>query len=101
MTVDVAAGMLSFPFVLLSFRGSFVLSLVNILLANGNAHLKNWSLLYSDQVTPRLSPAYDIVTTSVYIDNERCYALNLGKTKKWYDVTYANFEGWAKRAGVP
>ena len=75
--------------------------LVNILLANGDAHLKNWSLLYTDQVTPRLSPAYDIVTTSVYIDNERQYALNLGKTKEWYDVTYANFELWAKRAGVP
>lgn len=75
--------------------------LVNILLANGDAHLKNWSLLYSDQITPRLSPAYDIVTTSVYIDNERQYALNLGKTKEWYDVTYANFEAWAKRAGVP
>jgi serine/threonine-protein kinase HipA len=75
--------------------------MVNILLANGDAHIKNWSLLYSDQVTPRLSPAYDIVTTSVYIDNERRYALNLGKTKEWYDVTYANFEAWAKRAGVP
>lgn len=75
--------------------------LVNILLANGDAHLKNWSFLYSDQVTPRLSPAYDIVTTGVYIDNERQYALNLGKTKEWYDVTYANFEAWAKRAGIP
>lgn len=75
--------------------------LVNILLANGDAHLKNWSLLYSDQVTPRLSPAYDIVTTSVYIENERQYALNLGKTKEWNNVTYANFEAWAKRAGVP
>ncbi|MDA3808065.1 MAG: type II toxin-antitoxin system HipA family toxin [Thiomicrorhabdus sp.] len=75
--------------------------LVNILLANGDAHLKNWSLLYSDQFTPRLSPAYDIITTSVYIDNERQYALNLGKTKEWYDGTYANFEAWAKRADVP
>jgi serine/threonine-protein kinase HipA len=75
--------------------------LVNILLANGDAHIKNWSLLYSDQVTPRLAPAYDIVTTSVYLENERQYALNLGKTKEWYDVTYENFEAWAKRAGVP
>lgn len=75
--------------------------LVNILLANGDAHLKNWSLLYSDQVTPRLSPVYDIVTTSVYMENERQYALNLGKTKEWYAVTYENFEAWAKRAGVP
>ena len=75
--------------------------LVNILLANGDAHLKNWSLLYSDQITPQLSPAYDIVTTSVYIDGEKHYALNLGKTKDWYGVTFANFEAWAKRAGVP
>ncbi len=75
--------------------------LVNILLANGDAHIKNWSLLYSDQITPRLSPAYDIVTTSVYMENERQYALNLGKTKEWYAVTYENFEAWAKRAGVP
>ena len=44
--------------------------LVNILLANGDAHLKNWSLLYSDKITPRLSPAYDIVTTNFYIGNE-------------------------------
>lgn len=75
--------------------------LVNILLANGDAHIKNWSLLYSDQITPRLSPAYDIVTTSVYIDDERHYALNLGKNKDWYEVSYDNFEAWAKKAKVP
>lgn len=75
--------------------------LVNILLANGDAHLKNWSLLYPDQVTPRLSPAYDIVTTRVYIENESNYALNLGKSKFWYTATYANFESWADHAGLP
>ena len=75
--------------------------LVNILLANGDAHLKNWSLLYQDQITPRISPAYDIVTTSVYIEDETKYALNLGKTKEWYAVTVANFQYWADRAGIP
>ncbi|MBE0436769.1 MAG: type II toxin-antitoxin system HipA family toxin [Methylomicrobium sp.] len=75
--------------------------LVNILLANGDAHLKNWSLIYSDKITPRLSPAYDIVTTSVYIDGERHFALNLGKTKEWYDVSLANFQSWANRAEIP
>ncbi len=75
--------------------------LVNILLANGDAHIKNWSLLYSDHITPRLSPAYDIVTTSVYIDEERHYALNLGKNKDWYKVTYQHFESWAEHAGIP
>ncbi len=75
--------------------------LINILLANGDAHLKNWSLLYQDQITPRLSPAYDIVTTSVYMDGEKKYALNLGKTKEWYSVTMGNFEYWANKSGIP
>ena len=75
--------------------------LVNILLANGDAPLKNWSLLYSDEVTPRLSPAYDIVTTSVYIGDERQFALNLGKTKHWYEASYADFEYWADHSKIP
>lgn len=75
--------------------------LVNILLANGDAHLKNWSLLYEDKVTPRLSPAYDIVTTNVYIDGERNFALNLGKTKDWYAVSLANFQVWSEKSGTP
>ena len=75
--------------------------LVNILLANGDAHLKNWSFLYRDQIIPRLSPAYDIVTTSVYIDGENKYALNLGKTKEWHTVTLNHFEVWAIKSGIP
>lgn len=75
--------------------------LVNILLANGDAHLKNWSLFYPDKVTPRLSPAYDIVTTSVYVENESSSALNLGGGKSWRSVRYENFERWSKKVGVP
>lgn len=75
--------------------------LVNILLANGDAHLKNWSLIYGDRITPRLSPAYDIVTTSVYMDDEKQFALNLGKTKDWYDISLAHFQYWAYHAGIP
>ena len=75
--------------------------LVNILLANGDAHLKNWSLLYEDQFTPTLSPAYDIVTTSVYIENETKFALNLGKTREWFRITSDHFQYWAKKSGIP
>ena len=75
--------------------------LVNILLANGDAHLKNWSFLYPDKITPRLSPAYDIVTTNIYIDNETQYALNLAKTKEWYTVTMAHFQSWSYKSGIP
>ena len=75
--------------------------LVNILLANGDAHLKNWSLLYTDMRTPRLSPAYDIVTTSVYIDDEKEFALNLNKGKEWYKVNFSHFEAWARKTDIP
>ena len=75
--------------------------LVNILLANGDAHLKNWSLIYPNQITPRLTPAYDILTTCVYIENETRFALNLAKTKEWYAVTPAHFETWAEKSKIP
>jgi serine/threonine-protein kinase HipA len=75
--------------------------LVNILLANGDAHLKNWSLRYVDKLTPRLSPAYDIVTTSVYIEGEQQFALNLGKTKDWYHASFGNFRAWARHVDIP
>lgn len=75
--------------------------LVNILLANGDAHIKNWSLLYSDQITPRLSPAYDIVTTSVYFDDEKHFALNLGKNKNWHKASYEHFKAWADHSEIP
>jgi serine/threonine-protein kinase HipA len=75
--------------------------LVNILLANGDAHLKNWSLFYPNQISPRLSPAYDIVTTSVYMEGEKRSALNLGKTKEWYNTSYATFQAWASQTGAP
>lgn len=75
--------------------------LVNILLANGDAHLKNWSLTYPDQVIPRLSPAYDILTTQVYIEGERQFALNLAKNKDWYLAEMHHFQYWAKKVGVP
>lgn len=75
--------------------------LVNILLANGDAHLKNWSLLYLDKITPRLSPAYDILTTSVYIDDEKHLALNLGKTKQWQEISLTQFQAWAIKSKIP
>ncbi len=75
--------------------------LVNILLANGDAHLKNWSLIYPDTIIPELSPAYDIVTTRVYMRDERKFALNLGKTKEWYTASLDHFQIWAAKADIP
>lgn len=38
----------------------------NILIGNGDAHLKNWSLIYRDPRSPTLAPAYDLVSTAIY-----------------------------------
>jgi serine/threonine-protein kinase HipA len=37
-----------------------------VLMGNTDAHLKNWSLIYRDGYTPQLSPAYDLVSSTVY-----------------------------------
>lgn len=75
--------------------------LVNILLANGDAHLKNWSVIYPDKKNPKLSPAYDILTTGVYIKDEYELALNLAKNKKWFQISFEHFQQWAKTADIP
>ncbi|HHQ6604350.1 type II toxin-antitoxin system HipA family toxin [Serratia fonticola] len=75
--------------------------LANILLANGDAHLKNWSVIYPDQRNARLSPAYDIVTTLAYIPGETAAALNMAKQKQWTAMTLRTFEHWAERIDVP
>jgi serine/threonine-protein kinase HipA len=75
--------------------------LVNILLANGDAHLKNWSLIYPDSNRPMLSPAYDIVSTLPYVEGDQEFALNMAKSKNWYQADMASFEVWAKRIGAP
>ena len=75
--------------------------LANILLANGDAHLKNWTLIYPDAVNPKLAPAYDIVSTLPYVPGETGIALNLGKRKKWYSINLETFQIWSKRIDVP
>ena len=75
--------------------------LANILLANGDAHLKNWSMIYPDRIHPRLSPAYDIVTTLPYVKGETGTALNMGKEKVWSNITMATFQYWVTRIGAP
>lgn len=74
--------------------------LINILLGNGDAHLKNWTLIYRDRISPRLSPLYDVVFTEPYI-NEDKLALNMAGTKYWFDISMAHFERWAKKADLP
>jgi serine/threonine-protein kinase HipA len=65
---------------------------LSVMVRNGDAHLKNFGVLYSDPTKDRkLAPAYDIVTTTAYIRND-IPALTLEGTKKWWDTkTLARF----------
>ncbi len=57
---------------------------LSIVLRNGDAHLKNFGMLYTHPQSQdaRLSPIYDIVTTTAYLPQD-VLALKLGKTKQW------------------
>jgi serine/threonine-protein kinase HipA len=68
---------------------------VDIMIGNGDGHLKNWSFVYPDAVTPRLSPAYDIVPTIGYVPGDRM-ALRLAGTSDPAIVTIARIASIAK-----
>jgi len=72
----------------------------NIVIGNGDMHLKNWSLIYPDGRTPQLAPAYDFVSTIPYIPNDRL-ALNLADTKDMSAITLKHFSRLVKKAQVP
>lgn len=78
----------------------FVARLVFITaIGNGDAHLKNWSLIYPDRVRARLSPAYDLVSTIQYIEGD-ALGLNLAGSKRFENVSLGSFEKLAKRLKV-
>jgi serine/threonine-protein kinase HipA len=61
----------------------FTLIALNCVLRNGDAHLKNFGIVYDDvQGEARLAPVYDLVTTSVYLPKDSM-ALTLNGSTKW------------------
>jgi len=61
----------------------FTLIALNCALRNGDAHLKNFGIVYDDvQGEARLAPVYDLVTTSIYLPKDSL-ALTLNGTTKW------------------
>ena len=61
----------------------FTLIALNCALRNGDAHLKNFGIVYDDVLgEARLAPVYDLVTTSVYLPNDSM-ALTLNGTTRW------------------
>ena len=75
----------------------------NILISNGDGHLKNWSLIYRDLQSPTLSPAYDLVSTALYaIDRVAAedLGLKLGKSRRFEVQHVGVFRRLGDRLGV-
>jgi serine/threonine-protein kinase HipA len=73
--------------------------LLNFLLGNGDAHLKNFSLLETEDGGLRLSPAYDIVCSKAVIPKETDFAITLnGKSDK---ITTRDFEKFGAYLKIP
>lgn len=72
----------------------------NALIGNADMHLKNWSLLYDDGITPTLSPAYDFVSTLAYIPDEKA-ALKFSRTARWDGFNEDELSYLTAKAGLP
>ena len=70
------------------------------LIGNGDAHLKNWSVLYDDPVRPTLSPAYDLVSSIPYLPSDRL-ALGFGGSKKFRPIDDRRLKQFARAAQLP
>ncbi|MEK9825630.1 MAG: HipA domain-containing protein, partial [Methylotenera sp.] len=70
------------------------------LIGNADMHLKNWSLIYKDQKTPSLAPAYDLLSTIPYIKDDMA-ALKYSRIKRMSDVSKDEFMHLAAKARLP
>jgi len=79
----------------------FVRRLVfNIGIGNGDMHAKNWSFIYRDGRTPALTPAYDYLSTVVYVPSDDL-GMNFLGSKSFTDVDDARITALARRAALP
>lgn len=69
-------------------------------IGNEDAHLKNWTIWYPDRIRPRLSPAYDLVSTIQYAGLDRKMALKLGRTRDASRVDLTMMERLANRTSI-
>lgn len=72
----------------------------NVLIGNGDMHLKNWSLIYRDRQRAELAPAYDFVSTIASIPNDKS-ALNFSRSKAFADYTVDELQHLAAKAALP
>ena len=77
------------------------LVIFNFLIGNTDNHLKNFSLLYDENLAAiRLAPAYDLISTSIYPSSTRSMAFKIGDHLSLDDITPADFACAAKACGL-
>ena len=86
----------------------FRLVVFNFLFGNGDAHLKNFSLIETPDGDFRLAPAYDLMNTLMHIHSDPIFALDKGLFKggdqtflQMGFVSGKTFLEWGKRIGLP
>lgn len=77
------------PAAMVELEKLFSLIVFNYLICNGDAHLKNYGVLETKQGDYILSPAYDLINTSLHVD-DTAMALDEGLFKD--DYTTESFE---------
>ena len=85
----------------------FDLVVFNFLVCNGDAHLKNFSVLETESGDFRLAPAYDLINTKLHVD-DRIFALDRGLLRgdaaahtPFGMIGGATFMEFGKRLGLP
>jgi serine/threonine-protein kinase HipA len=63
-----------------------------MLISNGDAHLKNWSLIYADPRIPTLAPAYDLVSTRYYMGGDERLGLKFAGSRRFEVASIGTFE---------
>jgi serine/threonine-protein kinase HipA len=64
-------------------RQFFATLVLSAMVRNGDAHLKNFAVLYLPGGVVTMAPVFDVVTTTVYLRHD-VPALSLAGTKKWW-----------------
>jgi serine/threonine-protein kinase HipA len=70
----------------------------SVLVGNGDAHLKNWAVLYVDGVAASLSPMYDVLPTILYIPSDDL-GLKLSGSRKFERVHLSSFDRLGEKTG--
>ena len=95
------------PASMIAIEHFFKLVLFNYVFSNGDAHLKNFSLVRNDFGEMELSPSYDLMSTIIHTPGERDTALDLYDKdhESAYYASYGHygrtdFIEFAKRLGI-